>query len=261
MKPRIMGILNVTPDSFSDGGKFRALPEALVHAERMIADGADIIDIGGESTRPGSDPVSLQEEMDRVLPVVEKLVDMNAEISVDTTKPELTLEALRLGADIINDVSGLQYDPKLAEYVADYNAKLVIMHMRGTPKTMQEDPYSDDIIHEIKVFFEEQSALALNRGVKKENIILDPGIGFGKRLIDNKQIMKRINEFKEMGFPLLIGASRKSMIGMISGAKVADRLPGSLAVACVAMQRGADILRVHDVAETVQALKVIEEIW
>ena len=261
MRTRIMGILNVTPDSFSDGGKFRALPEALAHAGKMISEGADIIDIGGESTRPGSDPVSLQEEMDRVLPVVEQLVKMNAEISVDTTKAALALEALRMGVDIINDVSGLQYDPNLAGYVAEFDAKLVIMHMKGIPKTMQEDPFSHDIINDIKVFFQEQLALALNRGVKKENIILDPGIGFGKRLEDNTGIIKNIDIFKDMGYPLLIGASRKSMIGMISGADTEDRLAGSLAIACVAARRGTDILRVHDVAETVQALKVIEEIW
>ena len=261
MKTRIMGILNVTPDSFSDGGKYRALPEALAHVERMITEGADIIDVGGESTRPGSDPVPLQEEMDRVLPVVEQLVKMSVDVSVDTTKPELALEALRLGVNMINDISGLQYDPKLAEYVAEYDAGLVIMHMKGNPKNMQDDPFSDNIVSEISVFFEEQCALALNRGVKKENIILDPGIGFGKRLIDNTQIMKNIDVFRELGYPLLIGASRKSMIAMISGAGIADRLPGSLALACVAAQRGVDIIRVHDVAETIQALKVIKEIW
>ena len=261
MRPRIMGILNVTPDSFSDGGNFRALPEALDHAEKMVVQGADIIDIGGESTRPGSFPVSLQEEMDRVLPVLEHLVKMNVETSVDTTKPELAFEALKLGADIINDVSGLQYDPKLAEYVAEFNAKLVIMHMKGTPTTMQDAPFSEDILQEIKVFFEEQIALAVNRGVDKNKIILDPGIGFGKRLSDNTDILKSIGQFKKSGYPVLIGASRKSLIGTISGAEINDRLPGSLAIACVAAQRGADILRVHDVAETIQALKVIEAIW
>jgi len=261
MKTRIMGILNVTPDSFSDGGRFRALPEALAHAEKMIAEGADIIDIGGESTRPGSASVSSQEEMDRVLPVVEQLVNMSVEVSVDTTKPEVALEALRLGADMINDISGLRYAPKLAEYVAEYNAKLVIMHMKGTPRSMQDNPQYEDVVREINVFFEEQCALALNRGVKIENIILDPGIGFGKRLVDNVQIIKNIQKFKALGYPLLIGVSRKSMIAMITGAEVADRLPGSLALACVSAQQGADIIRVHDVAETIQALKVIEEIW
>ena len=256
-----MGILNVTPDSFSDGGLFRDFPEALSHAEKMMEQGADIIDIGGESTRPGSDPVSLQEEMDRVLPVVEKLVDADVEISVDTTKPELARQALNLGADFINDISGLQYDVKIAEYVAQNHAKLVIMHMKGVPKTMQDDPFSNDILNEILSFFRTQAELAIRSGVKKENIVLDPGIGFGKRLEDNVQIIKNLNIFKDLGFQVLIGASRKSMIGMISGANVHDRLPGSLAVACVAAQRKVDIVRVHDVPETLQALKVIEQIW
>jgi dihydropteroate synthase len=199
--------------------------------------------------------------MDRVLPVVEQLVKMNAKVSVDTTKAELAHEALRLGVDMINDVSGLQYDPALADYVAQYNAELVIMHMKGVPKTMQDEPYWQDIVRDIKVFFQDQVSLALNRGIKKEKIILDPGIGFGKRLVDNVDVLKNIVEFKALGFPVMIGASRKSMIGMISGAEIDDRLAGSLAIACIASLRGADILRVHDVAETVQALKVINEIW
>ena len=261
MSPRIMGILNVTPDSFSDGGLYRNFPEALSHAKKMIEHGADIIDIGGESTRPGSDPVSLQEEMDRVLPIVEKLVNLDIEVSVDTTKPQLAKDALYLGADIINDISGLQYDVKIAQYVAEHDAKLIIMHMKGVPKTMQEDPFSNDILGEIVEFFKAQTELAIKSGVERENIILDPGIGFGKTLEDNVQIIKNLNIFKDLGFKIMIGASRKSMIGMISGADVQDRLPGSLAVACVAAQRQVDIIRVHDVPETIQALKVIEQIW
>ncbi|MEA2076530.1 MAG: dihydropteroate synthase [Candidatus Marinimicrobia bacterium] len=261
MKTRIMGILNVTPDSFSDGGLYRNFSEVLARAEEMITEGADIIDIGGESTRPGSDSISLQEEMDRVLPVVEKLIPLNVEISVDTTKSELALESLKMGADIINDISGLRYDPKLAEYVATFDAKLVIMHMKGIPKTMQNDPRSHDIVNEIKEFFNEQLKIALEKGVKEENIILDPGIGFGKRLEDNLNILKQLEEFRKIGFPLLIGASRKSMIGEITGAKVDKRLPGSLTIACMAALRGADMVRVHDVAETIQALKILEHIW
>lgn len=261
LKTRIMGILNVTPDSFSDGGLYRNLPKAVSQAEKMVEAGADIIDIGGESTRPGSDPVSLQEEMDRVLPVLERLVSFDVEISLDTTKPELALKALKIGASIINDVSGLQYDTMIAEYVAEYNAKLVIMHMKGIPKTMQNDLGSKDIIEEIKRFFEKQTRVALERGVKKNNIILDPGIGFGKSLEDNIRILRELELFLDMGFPILIGASRKSMIGAICDAKVDERLPGSLAIACVAAQRNVNIIRVHDVAETVQALKIIESIW
>lgn len=261
LKTRIMGILNVTPDSFSDGGLYSNLPKALTQAEKMIEAGADIIDIGGESTRPGSESVTLQEEMDRVLPVLEKLLAHDVEISVDTTKPELAFEALKMGADIINDVSGLQYGTLIAEHVAKYNAKLIIMHMKGIPKTMQIDPDSKDIISEITSFFKDQTKVALEKGVKEENIILDPGIGFGKRLDDNIRILRELEKFQDLGFPLLIGASRKSMIGAICGVEVEQRLPGSLAIACVAAQRGTDIIRVHDVAETVQALKIVEHIW
>ena len=256
-----MGILNVTPDSFSDGGLYRELPQAIAQAEKMIEAGAQIIDIGGESTRPGSESITLQEEMDRVLPVLEKLTTYNVEISIDTTKPELAYYALKMGADIINDISGLQYGSLIAEHVARHHAKLIIMHMRGVPKTMQVDPNSNDIIHEIIEFFNGQSKIALDKGVKKDNIILDPGIGFGKRLEDNIRILKEFEIFRDLGFPLLLGASRKSMIGEICGSAVGERLPGSLAIACVAAQRGANIIRVHDVAETVQALKIIENIW
>ena len=261
LKTRIMGILNVTPDSFSDGGRYMDIPRALAHAERMIEEGADIIDIGGESTRPGSEPVSLQEEMDRVLPVLEKLLQWNIDISIDTTKPELARKALEMGAHILNDISGLQYDERIADHVAAHNASLVIMHIKGVPKTMQEDPFSSDIIEEIYAFFKRQIAIAIQRGVKKEHIILDPGIGFGKRLEDNISILKELESFRDLGHPILIGASRKSMIGMITGAKIEQRLPGSLAIAMIAAQRGADIVRVHDVAETVQALSVYEKLW
>ena len=256
-----MGILNVTPDSFSDGGLYRNVPEAVAQAERMIEAGADIIDIGGESTRPGSESVSLQEEMGRVLPVLDMLLAKGVELSVDTIKPELAQEALKMGASIINDISGLQYNTLIAEYVATYDAKLVIMHMKGVPKTMQVDPGSKDIISEITDFFKEQIKIALRKGIKEENIILDPGIGFGKQLEDNIRILRELKKFKNLGFPLLIGASRKSMIGAICDAEVEQRLPGSLAIACVAAQRGANIVRVHDVAETIQALKIIEHIW
>ncbi|MEA3391897.1 MAG: dihydropteroate synthase [Candidatus Marinimicrobia bacterium] len=261
LKTRIMGILNVTPDSFSDGGLYRNVPEAISQAEKMVEAGADIIDIGGESTRPGSESVSLQEEMDRVLPVLEILLGHDVEISIDTTKPELALKTLKMGADIINDVSGLQYSTLIAEYVARYNAKLVIMHMKGVPKTMQVDPDSKDIISEITDFFKDQTKVALGKGVKEENIILDPGIGFGKRLEDNIRILRELEKLTTLGFPLLIGASRKSIIGAICDAEVEQRLPGSLAIACVAAQRGVDIVRVHDVAETIQALKITEHIW
>lgn len=261
MKPKLMGILNITPDSFSDGGKFCAKYDALKHAEFMLKSGADIIDVGGESTRPGADAISIQEEIDRIMPVLEELVTWDVDISVDTTKFKVAKQALELGVDIINDISGLQFDGELATLVAEYNAKLVIMHMRGVPKTMQEDLQAIDILVAIKEFFSHQRELALLKGVKKENIILDPGIGFGKTLEDNINILKGISDLRSMGYPLLVGASRKSMIGMICDVAVNHRLPGSLAVACVAAQRGVDIIRVHDVAETIQALKMIDKIW
>jgi dihydropteroate synthase len=261
MIPKLMGILNITPDSFSDGGKFRGKTEAIAHAYKMMEEGADILDVGGESTRPGAECVSLQEELDRVMPVLEEIVKWDVDISIDTSKYEVAREALRLGVNILNDVSGLQFDSRLADLAAEFHAKLIIMHMRGIPKTMQENLESVDIIERIQVFFEEQTKLAVTRGVNKNNIILDPGIGFGKTVDDNIKILKHIDRFRALGFPVLIGASRKSMIGAITGAEVNHRLPGSLAVACVAAQRGAEIIRIHDVAETVQALKMIEKIW
>lgn len=256
-----MGILNITPDSFSDGGKFRGKTEAIAHAYKMMEEGADILDVGGESTRPGAELVSPQEELDRVMPVLEEIVKWDIEISIDTSKYEVAKQALSLGVNILNDVSGLQFDSRLADLAAEYHAKLVIMHMRGIPKTMQENLEPVNIIESIQGFFETQMKLAVSRGVNKKDIILDPGIGFGKSLDDNIRILKQIDSFKMMGFPVLIGASRKSLIGAISGAEVNDRLPGSLALACVAAQRGAEIIRIHDVADTVQALKMIEKIW
>lgn len=256
-----MGILNVTPDSFSDGGMFRSKAEALFHAEEMFNKGVDIIDVGGESTRPGSSPISLQEELDRIMPILEEVVTWDVEISVDTNKAEVARQGLEIGVDIINDISGLTFDGDLADHVAKHKAKLILMHMRGVPKTMQGDYKKYDTIAEILSFLKSQSAFALSRGVKQENIILDPGIGFGKDLDDNISILKNIDKFKELGYPVLIGASRKSMISMITEANVDERLPGSLAIACVSALRGVDMLRVHDVAETIQALKVVEKIW
>ncbi len=261
MLPLIMGILNVTPDSFSDGGQFCAKAQAIAHAEKMFKEGADIIDVGGESTRPGADPVSLQEELDRVLPVLEELVKWDVQISIDTSKSQVAKEALELGVDIVNDISALTFEEKIADYVAKYNAKLVLMHMRGRPKTMQNDLPKINMLSEVSLFLCAQAKKAEKCGVQKNNIILDPGIGFGKSLEDNIDLLRDIESLKSLGYPLLIGASRKSMINMISESDVSERLPGSLAIACLCAQRGADILRVHDVAETFQALKVAERLW
>lgn len=258
---QVMGILNVTPDSFSDGGLFQNTEDACIYAEKMVEDGANIIDVGGESTRPGSDPISLQEELDRVMPVLERVVSLKTKVSIDTTKAEVAHEALKLGVKIVNDISGLQFDETIALHVAEYDANLILMHMKGVPKTMQVIPSSKDIIQEIYRFFQRQTQIAINAGIKKENIILDPGIGFGKRLEDNIAILKNLDTFLNLKYPLLIGASRKSMIGDISGAGIVDRLPGSLTIACIAAIRGVRFVRVHNVAETVQALKVLKNIW
>jgi dihydropteroate synthase len=257
----IMGILNVTPDSFSDGGRFLDAAKAVRHAEKMVREGADIIDIGGESTRPGAAPVPLQEELDRVMPVLEKLAELDVKVSVDTTKPALAEEALKRGATIVNDVSGLRDGPRLAELAARYNAELVIMHMKGSPGTMQRSPHYEDAVSEIYGYLEEKMRLAVGAGLPKARIILDPGIGFGKRLEDNIAVFRHLRRFRDTGCRVMIGASRKSMIAGILPAEPGERLPGSLILAAVAVLRGASILRVHDVRETVQALKVLKSVW
>jgi len=256
-----MGILNITPNSFSDGSLYLDTEDAYRHAAKMLEDGADIIDIGGESSRPGSRPVSYREELDRIMSTLERVVKLGANVSIDTTKSAVAEEALRLGACMINDISGLRFDPQIARQVAKYDAKLVIMHMQGIPETMQQNPEYEDIIGEISDFFEKQATIALQAGIKPDNLILDPGIGFGKRLEDNTVILKNLDTFLNLKYPIMIGASRKSIIGDITQAGVHDRLPGSLAIACVAAIRGADYIRVHDVAETVQALRVLDHIW
>jgi dihydropteroate synthase len=261
MTTKIMGILNITPNSFSDGGLYLDPDTAYRHAEHMLEEGADMIDIGGESSRPGSLPVSPQEELDRILPVLERVLRLDTSVSVDTSKSVVANEALRLGACMINDISGLRFDPQIAHYVARYDAGLVIMHMKGVPQTMQENPEYTDLVQEICDFLKKQAKIALDAGVKHDRIILDPGIGFGKRLEDNAVILKNLDTFRNLKYPIMIGASRKSMIGDITQAGVHDRLPGSLAIACVAAIRGADFIRVHDVAETVQALRVLDYIW
>jgi len=256
-----MGILNLTPDSFYDGGRYRDTGTALARAEKMLEEGADIIDIGGESTRPGSEPVSPQEELDRVMPVLEAVCGLGARVSVDTSKAVVAEAALRCGAAIINDISALRFDPGMAKVVAGSKAQIVLMHMKGLPRTMQDAPLYIDVLQEIGDFFRERIAYAENAGIRKEAIILDPGIGFGKRSKDNITILKKIELFLDLGYPLMIGASRKRVIGDISGASAAERLPGSLALACLAAIRGVHVLRVHDVAETVQAIKVLKQVW
>ncbi len=244
----IMGILNVTPDSFSDGGKYVDLDAALKHAREMAEEGADIIDVGGESTRPGANPVPLEEEMERVLPVIEAIArEVDVPISVDTYKAPVAEAALEAGAVMVNDVSGLRFSPEMADVVARHRAWVVVMHMQGTPRDMQEAPYYKDVVEEIHEFFQERIRFAEKHGVPREKIILDPGIGFGKRLKDNLALFQGIPRFLSLGCPIMVGPSRKSFIGNILGLPIQERLEGTLAAVAIAVFQGAQVIRVHDV--------------
>jgi len=255
----VMGILNVTPDSFSDGGRYFTLDLALEHALKMIEDGADIIDVGGESTRPGSDPVPIEEELRRVIPVIKELAKRTkVPISIDTYKSEVARRALDNGALIVNDISGLRFDEKMTEVVAEYKASVVLMHIKGTPKTMQQNPEYKDVISEIYSYLSESVNLALSAGIKQ--IIVDPGIGFGKRLIDNLEIIRRLREFKSLGYPILIGVSRKSFIGNILNLPVDQRLEGTAGAVAISVWNGANIVRVHDVKEMVRVVRIVDAI-
>ncbi len=265
-----MGILNVTPDSFSDGGRFTDVASAVLHAERMIAEGADIIDIGGESTRPGAEKVSAEEELLRVIPVIEairKRLGKEIILSIDTYKAVVAGEAVKAGVNYINDVSGLQLDISMAKVAAEAKVPIVITHMRGIPKTMQQGKIIYmDVIGDIADFFVKQINILEKQGVPKENIILDPGFGFGKTVEQNLEIVKRLREFKKFGMPLLIGVSRKSTIEKIIAEVLhketvpTERLEGSLAALAAAVLNGADIVRVHDVWETRKFLAVLDRI-
>jgi dihydropteroate synthase len=264
-RPLIMGIINVTPDSFSDGdGSGIATPfKATEIAIRMLNEGADIIDIGGESTRPGADPVSLDEELRRVIPAIKAIREKtNILISIDTYKAETASAAIEAGADIVNDISALRFDSKMAEVVNSKDVPVVLMHMLGTPRDMQKNPVYENCLNDIVDFFKERIAYCEKHDIKRQKIILDPGIGFGKRLTDNLVIFSNISSIKALGFPVLIGASRKSFINMIypSDKESNKRIGGSIAAAITAVLNGASIIRVHDVEETVEALKVLEAI-
>ncbi|MBR7070450.1 MAG: dihydropteroate synthase [Oxalobacter sp.] len=255
-RPLVMGILNITPDSFSDGGKYLPLPAALKHAEQMMAAGVDIIDIGGESTRPGSESISHQEEIDRILPVVEALKDCGKPLSIDTSKPETMKAVLEAGADMINDICGFQEEAS-KQAVSDGTCGLCIMHMQGNPKTMQEKPHYQDVVEEVAGFLKRQVTELVAYGVARDRMVIDPGFGFGKTKEDNIQLLRNIAGLKEtLGLPLLAGLSRKTLIGQITGKPVEKRLAGNLAIALAAVQNGAAILRVHDVDETIDALKI-----
>lgn len=253
----VMGVLNVTPDSFSDGGQFNRPDAALARARQMVADGATFIDIGGESTRPGATPVSVQEELDRVCPVVEAAArELDAVISVDTSAPEVMAETAKLGAGLINDVRALQRDGA-PEVAAKAGIPVCIMHIQGEPDTMQDRPEYRNVRREVSAFLTERIRVAEHAGIRPENILLDPGFGFGKSLEHNLQLLASLEQMHILGHPLLVGVSRKSMLGRITGREVNERLPASLAAATIAAMKGASIIRVHDVRETVDAIRVV----
>jgi dihydropteroate synthase len=253
---RVMGVVNVTPDSFSDGGEFLDPAAAIAHGRRLAADGADILDIGGESTRPGAAPVDAEEEVRRVLPVIEALADTGTQISIDTTKTEVAGRALDAGASIVNDVSAFRFAPELAGLVADAGADCCLMHMLGEPRTMQEDPRYDDVVADVKAFLDERMRFATAAGVREDRIWLDPGIGFGKTLQHNLELLRRLDEIVALGRPVVVGTSRKSFLGKLTGKPEKERLPGTIATNVIALERGARIFRVHDVAEVTEALTV-----
>ena len=259
-KSYTMGILNVTPDSFSDGGKFISVDSAVSHGLEMIEEGADIIDIGGESSRPGSEPVKAGEEIKRVLPVLEGILKQKPEalISIDTTKEKVAEEALANGAKIINDISALNFEPRLLDVVLKYDASLILMHMQGAPQNMQSDPIYNDVVCDIYDFLSEKSQVVSKSGVK--NIIIDPGIGFGKTLRHNMEILKRLEDFKGLGFPLLIGVSRKSFLGKMLDLSVEERDTATSIVESLAVMRGAKIIRTHNVKYGVQVCKLLKKI-
>ena len=260
-RPLIMGVLNVTPDSFLDGGKYATREKAVDHALKMAEDGADIIDVGGESSRPFSKPVSIDEELMRVIPVVEGIRKRSSiPISVDTCKASVAREAYRAGADVVNDISGLRYDPEMADVVSDAKVKVIIMHMKDMPETMQTAPYYDDVISEISTFFEERIQFAAAKGIEQDNIILDPGIGFGKRVEDNLKIIKYLDIFKRFDLPILVGTSMKGFIGKITGSTLKGRIEGTLASVAIAIWNGADIVRVHDVKKTRKVVGLVDAI-
>lgn len=257
-QPVVMGILNITPDSFSDGGKFFHPDSALEQVEQMISDGAKIIDVGGESTRPGAAEVSLEDELNRVIPVIKAIKEkFDVLVSVDTSKAQVMEQSILAGADIINDVRGLQ-NPGCVDVLAKYpQIPVCIMHMQGLPRTMQNNPQYNDVVGDIVDFFMQRISVMAAAGIEKSRILLDPGFGFGKTLEQNYELLRRLKEFDVLGCPLLIGTSRKSMIGNLLNREVNERLAGSLATVLLSAQQGAKIIRVHDVPETVDVLKVL----
>ena len=258
----IMGILNVTPDSFSDGGQFLNKNSAIGHALKMIEEGADIIDIGGESTKPFSSPVSLDEELSRVLPVIEDLrKETDVCISIDTTKSEVANQALEMGASIINDVSAMEFDKKMIDIALKFDCPIVLMHMKGIPKNMQENPHYSSLISEIITYLNAQIDFVLSKGIDRKKIIIDPGIGFGKSVENNFEIINNLNQFVDLGYPVMLGASRKSFIGITLDVPEDKRVEGSLAANIIGFQKGVSVFRVHDVDQTRKALTITKKIF
>ena len=258
--PKVMGIVNVTPDSFSDGGKYSQLDQAIAHALKLAEEGAAILDIGGESTRPNATPVSLQQELDRVIPVIEALCgQINIPLSVDTYKPQVMQAAIAAGASIVNDVRALQ-EPGALKVVASANVGVCLMHMQGTPQTMQNNPQYNDVISDIKTFLQARLQATIGAGVPANRILLDFGFGFGKTREHNITLIQQLESFTELGQPLLVGLSRKSVLGQVTGNDVDARLYATIAASVIAAMKGAKILRVHDVKATVEALKVVTAI-
>jgi dihydropteroate synthase len=254
---RIMGIVNVTPDSFSDGGEWFERDAAIAHGRRLVAEGAAILDIGGESTRPFADPVPLEEERERVIPVIAALADAGAQLSVDTMKCPVARDAIGAGATYVNDVTAFRNDPAMAALVAEHGCDCCLMHMLGDPRTMQVDPRYDDVVSEVKAFLEERAAFAVSEGVAEERIMVDPGIGFGKTVEHNLELLRRLDEIVALGFTVLIGTSRKGFLGRLAGREDPhDRVAATVATNVLALERGATVFRVHDVAQTADALAV-----
>jgi dihydropteroate synthase len=259
MNPKLMGVVNVTPDSFSDGGQYLDPAAAVRHGEELVRDGAAILDVGGESTRPGAEEVDEAEELRRVEPVVQALAG-DAIVSIDTSKLAVAEAALDAGASVVNDVTAFRHEPALAGLCAERGVEVVLMHMPGNPRTMQDDPRYDDVVDDVKAFLAERVEFALAAGIAEERIWVDPGIGFGKTLEHNLELLRRLGELRELGRPLVVGTSRKSFIGKVDGSDVENRIGGSIATSVLAAAEGADVLRVHDVAEMAQALTVANAI-
>ena len=259
--PCIMGVLNVTPDSFSDGGRYLETATAVAHGRRLAADGAGIIDIGGESTRPGSEPVSESLESSRVLPVVEELHGLvEVALSIDTSKADVARRALAAGATMVNDVSALRADSEMVDVVAEAGCAVCLMHMQGAPRTMQQEPSYDDVVGEVLAFLDERLAFAVAHGIREEQVLLDPGIGFGKTLEHNLLLIKHLDRFAALGRPLVLGTSRKRFLGAVLGAEPDQRTIGTVATTVIGLLKGAAIFRVHDVKPNVEALRVVQAV-